>query len=214
MLLDEEPFSLLEQPSPALCADRLDYFLRDALDLGLATLTEVQNALAHLVKYQGRIVVDDLNAARWLAETFISGDKTSWANFREVGLYELTAQAIRYALSSGALTEADLWGGDRDAWDKLPHSKDPLLQSQLALVSPNTRFVRDAAHPDFRVSTKLRTIDPDVLVDGRLQRLSELDPAFAAFRQAYLRENSGKWPMRVIPTPISNEPQIHANKPR
>ena len=34
--LDEEAYPLLEQPAPALCADRLDYFLRDALDLGLA----------------------------------------------------------------------------------------------------------------------------------------------------------------------------------
>jgi uncharacterized protein len=201
MLLDETRFLLLEQPSPALCADRLDYFLRDALDLGLAAHVDLDNALAHLVKYQNRIVVDDLPAARWLAETFIAGDKASWANFREVGLYELTAQAIRYALSSGALVEADLWGGDRDAWGKLAQSEDPLLQAQLTLVSLNTQFVRDAAHPDFRVSTKLRTIDPDVLLDGSLHRLSELDPSFAALRQAYLRENSGKWPMRVIPIP-------------
>ena len=28
-------FPLLEQPSPGLCADRLDYFLRDSLDIGL-----------------------------------------------------------------------------------------------------------------------------------------------------------------------------------
>jgi len=197
-LLDEENFPLLEQPAPALCADRLDYFLRDALDLGLADLPDLQDALAHLVKYQGRIVADDLPAARWMAQTFIAADQASWANFREVGLYELTAQAIRYALSSGALSEEDLWGGDRDTWAKLRQSKDPLLQSQLRLVSPATQFAWDDEQPDFRVSTKLRTIDPDVLAEGRLRCLSELDPDFAAHRLAYLRENSGKWPMRVI----------------
>jgi uncharacterized protein len=197
-LLNEDRFTLLERPSPALCADRLDYFLRDALDLGLATLAELRSTLTHLVKYQDRIVVDDQPAARWMAETFMAADRASWANFREVGLYELTAQTIRYALSNGALTESDLWGGDREAWAKLKQSDDPILQAQLALVSPETRFVRDAVNPDFQVSTKLRTIDPDVLLDGSLQRLSELDPAFAANRQAYLRQNSGKWPMRVF----------------
>jgi uncharacterized protein len=35
--IDETQFPLLEQPAPALCADRLDYFLRDARALGLAT---------------------------------------------------------------------------------------------------------------------------------------------------------------------------------
>jgi HD superfamily phosphohydrolase len=202
-LLREDCYPLLEQPSPGLCADRLDYFLRDALDLGLATQGDLQNALAYLVKYQGRIVVDDLPAARWMAHTFIAADQASWANFREVGLYELTAQAIRYALSNGALSEADLWGGDREAWAKLKQSKDAILQAQLALVSPATQFVWDAEQPDFRVSTKLRTIDPDVLHNGSLRRLSELDPLFAASRQAYLRENSGKWPIRVIRSPLS-----------
>ena len=36
--LHEEHYGLLEQASPALCADRLDYFLRDSLDLGLSSL--------------------------------------------------------------------------------------------------------------------------------------------------------------------------------
>ena len=198
MLLDEEAFPLLEQPAPALCADRLDYFLRDTPDLGVATLDEVQHAIAHLVNFQGRIVADDLPAARWMGETFILGDKASWANFREVGLYELTAQAIRYALYSGVLSEADLWGGDRDAWEKMLQAEDPVLQAQLRLVSTETQFVWDEAHPDFRVSTKLRTIDPDVQVDGQIHRLSELDPDFARMREAYLREKSGKWPMRIV----------------
>lgn len=202
-LLCEDCYTLLEQPSPALCADRLDYFLRDALDLGLAKQTDLQHALTHLVNYQGRIVVDDLGSARWMAQTFITADQASWANFREVGLYELTAQAIRYALYSGELSEADLWGGDRDAWEKLLQSNDPVLKAQLALVSPETQFIRDADQPDFRVSTKLRTIDPDVLLDGSLRRLSELDVDFAASRKAYLRENSGKWPMRVIAPQLS-----------
>lgn len=52
--------------APALCADRLDYFFRDGLDLGLATPDEVQNVLNHLAVHGGRIVVDDVPAARWL----------------------------------------------------------------------------------------------------------------------------------------------------
>src|SRR3990170_5931387 len=43
--LHEADFPLLEQPAPALCADRLDYFLRDSRDLGLATDDEIENVL-------------------------------------------------------------------------------------------------------------------------------------------------------------------------
>jgi HD superfamily phosphohydrolase len=202
--MEEERFTLLEQDLPHLCADRLDYFLRDARDLGLATDPEVAAALEHLRAHEGRIVCDDLEAARWLGTTFIAADKASWANFREVGLYELAAHAIRRGLEIGVLTETDLWGTDRPAWKKLQASIDPQLQYHLQRVHADTRFEWDEENPEFRVSTKLRSIDPDILINGSVQALSALDPDFAAQREAYLTQNSGKWPMRVIGPQTTN----------
>lgn len=201
--LDDEAmaqrYPLLEQPSPHLCADRLDYFLRDSHDLGLASLQQVQRALRHLQVHQERIVVNDLHTARWMGETFMAADKASWANFREVGLYELAAQAIRRALGIGVLSEQDLWGTDQPAWQKLLDCADDEIRRLARLVAPSTGFVWDAGQPSFRVSTKLRTIDPPVLVNGRVHRLSEIEPAFGRARQHYLESNTGKWPVRVVP---------------
>jgi HD superfamily phosphohydrolase len=196
--LHEDDYRLLEQPSPRLCADRLDYFLRDSRDLGLSTLDQVRQVLDHLVVHDGRIAVDDVEIARWLAYTFIAADKASWANFREVGLYEVTARAIKTALQLGAISEDDFWGTDQQLWRKLHAVDHALVQQQLALISPATRFEWDEANPSFRVSTKLRTIDPDVLIDERFQPLSTLDADFARYRADYLDGNSGKWPMRVV----------------
>lgn len=195
--MDEARFPLLEQEIPHLCADRLDYFLRDACDLGLATGVEIRQTIAHLVRYRGRMVVDDLEVARWLGYTFIEADKASWANFREVGLYELAARAIRRGLQIGALSEADLWGTDLPAWRKLQACDDPELREHFIRVHPDTRFFRDEANPTFWVSTKLRSINPDVRIHGSVTPLSKLDPAFHRYRQSYLSRNRGKWPMRV-----------------
>jgi len=195
--MHEEDFSILEQDLPHLCADRLDYFLRDARDLELASNSDIANVLEHLTVYDGRIVVDDLETARWLGFTFILGDKSSWANFREVGLYELAAHAIRRGLEIGVLTDADLWGTDRPAWEKLRASTDFELQYHFRRVHSDTRFIWDEENPEFRVSTKLRSIDPDVIVNGDVKPLSKLDPEFARYRADYLDQNSGKWPMRV-----------------
>ena len=198
----EEAYPLLEQPAPALCADRLDYFLRDSLEFRLSTPGLLQSVLDHLVARDGRIAVDDLAVARWLAHTYIACDQVSWANFREVGLYEVTAQAIRTALRLGAIGEADFWGTDEELWASLHTNADPALREQLALVSAGTQFVWDDTAPTFRVSTKVRTIDPAVLQDGQAQLLSALDPAFAAYRQEYLERKRGQWPMRVSPPPV------------
>jgi hypothetical protein len=196
--LREEDFPLLEQPAPALCADRLDYFLRDSRDLGLSSEGEVRSALDHLIVAEGRIAVDDLGAARWLGETFIKSDDASWSNFREVALYELAARAIRLGLDRDILTEDDLFTGDLAAWDKLSASPDPELHAALRLVSPHTRFEWDPDSPTFWVSPKIRSIDPDVLLDGELLPLSKRDASFARLRGDYHRRKEGRWPVRVI----------------
>jgi len=201
--VDEEKFTLLEQDIPHLCADRLDYFLRDARDLGLASDDEISDVLAKLTVFQRKIVINDFDVAKWLGYTFIKADQASWANFREVGLYELAARAIRRGLEIGVLTEDDIWGVDLPAWEKLGASTDPELQHHFKRVNPKTQFVWDDENPEFRISTKLRSIDPDVLLSNRVIPLSSLDLDFAHYRSEYISKNSGKWPMRVV---INAEP--------
>lgn len=195
--VDEEAFPLLEQPSPRLCADRIDYFLRDCVGLGLAVQEDVDRAVSHLVVANGRIALNNLDVARWFGDTFMLADDASWANFREVGLYELTAQAIRRGLALSAITHDDFWLTDEPLWQKLHAHPDAELQQLLQQVSSETRFTWDAENPTFTVSTKLRAIDPDVWLDGRLRPLSSLDSDFANRRSDYLSRKQGPWPMRL-----------------
>lgn len=44
---------------------------------------------------------------------------------------------------------------------------------------------------------KIRTIDPPVLVDGKLVLLSELDPEYAASRAAYIASRQGNMQLKV-----------------
>ncbi|NIP72740.1 MAG: HD domain-containing protein [Gammaproteobacteria bacterium] len=199
--LDETRFPLLEQPSPALCADRLDYFLRDLELLNLADGDEIQAAVASLVVKEGKIVVNNLDAARWLAYTFIETDRASWSSFREVGLYQLTAEAIKAALDLELIGEADLWGSDADLWGKLSSARHPEVQRLLHLVTPGTRFVWDEERPEFTVSTKVRSIDPAVADGTSVLPLSELDPAFERYRKGYIASKQRRWPMGVVGAP-------------
>ena len=116
--VDEAQFPLLEQPSPRLCADRIDYFLRDCIGLGLATQADVDRAVADLVVGNGRIALKTAPVARWFGDTFMAADDASWANFREVGLYELTARAIRRGLEIGVVVQDDFWLTDAILWQK------------------------------------------------------------------------------------------------
>lgn len=197
--IDEAKYPLLEQPAPRLCADRLDYFLRDSLDLGLASEADVQDTLEHLVVHDGRIMVDNAEIASWLAYTYLAADKASWANLREVGLYELTARAIRRALHIDLIQPSDFWRTDEELWRVLQQSDDAAIQRELALVNTETVFTIEEDDPTFLVSTKIRSIDPEIVSpEGTVTPLSEIDRQFAAERRNYHRKREGQWPVRVI----------------
>jgi hypothetical protein len=121
------------------------------------------------------------------------------------------AQANKAGLQTGTIALTDIWQTDKLVWNKLHASPHPEVQATLALISPETQFMWDEAHPTFRVRTKVRTIDPDVLIDGALRPLSTLDAEFARHRTAYLTRKQGIWPMRVIASPATDMPPLPAS---
>jgi HD superfamily phosphohydrolase len=199
--LDETQFPLLEQSSPALCADRLDYFFRDLEFLRLANHSEIALAIESLVVQEDRIAVDDPNTARWLAYTYIEADRASWSSFREVGLYQVTAEAIKLAVRLGLVQEADYWGSDEALWRKLQSITHPDVNRLVKLVTPATRFAWDDESPLYRVSTKVRSIDPPVSNGNGAIPLSGLDPVFGRYRSDYLNSKQGMWPMQIVQAP-------------
>lgn len=196
---EAENFALLEQPLPALCADRLDYFLRDGVvDVGTFSAADAWSLLARLRVWDGRIVVDDLDAALWLGEQFIRLDDVCWCSVQEVGWYAVMAQALRVAMEHDVIAETDFAGTDLALFDRVRAADVPEVQRWLALLRPDVDFARATAHADLVALPKVRAIDPPVLLDGRVVLLSHLDTAFAQHREAYIASKQGTWLLHII----------------
>ncbi len=196
-LSEAENFSLLEQPLPLLCADRLDYFLRDGLSLGYLSRATVDDFLAHLQAWEGMIVVTDIDVARRLGDGFIAEDDGIWCAVQEVGWYAIMARALRAALDAGLLAEHELWGTDQAIMERLRAAGHPEVQRWLALLRPEVTFARVDAAPDMVVLPKVRAVDPPVLVEGQVKPLSKIDPDFAQRRQAYVESKQGEWGLAI-----------------
>jgi len=188
-LIDEDQYSILEQPKPRLCADRVDYTLRDLEPLQVASASEATALSDRLVVIDGRMAFDAPAPARRFAEAYLACAERSWSNPRQVALYELCGRALKRAFEKDLLREEDIWLQDEAFWAKLlaAAKHDDALRQRAELVSATTpiSIADDSQTADLEVRAKPRWVDPDVAVAGELTPLSHIDMDFSNRLEAY-----------------------------
>lgn len=177
IVFDHEQWSLLEQPAPDLCADRVDYTLRDMLRVGYTSSAEIRLFLQSLRVHEGEIVVGNLPAALWFTCLYTGLVRDVFMNPLEMFADEQLALAIRVALTKGILQEDDLFRQDEDVLQLLRAAKHPEITGHLSNIHPDIHIVEDTEQFDIRAFTKPRIVDPLVLMDnGSVMRCSDLVP--------------------------------------
>ena len=168
--LDYKQFTLLEQETPELCADRVDYCLREM------EADEAKGYVSALKAQDRKIVFADKDSALGFAQYFLSRNRDFWASYDLGSRYMILKNVLRYAIKKDVVKLSDFYGGDEDIMRKVEQMSDTFVIHNLRLLRnvriPNT----DHGVP---VKLKLRYVDPLFIEDGHLQRLARVDVAFA-----------------------------------
>lgn len=177
-ILDEDNFPLLERPIPDLCADRIDYTLRDMA----ACLGMHEKAVMHfkaLSVFKSEAVFSGIDAASRFAEDYLHVDEAIWSNPFEVAIYQILADALAIGLRKGAISMEDLFMDDAYVFSRLKASGVPEILDRLSLLHPGLNIAEDSVNYDFHTRNKLRFIDPKFSnPDGSVSRLSDSLPSF------------------------------------
>ncbi|MEM4267711.1 MAG: HD domain-containing protein [Candidatus Woesearchaeota archaeon] len=180
-ILEIERFTLLERPLPYLCADRVNYTLRDSAAMQNTT-KDAQYFLEHLKIADNEIMMDSAEPAIRFGKLYLDLDKTMWADPREVAVVKIMAEAIQLALKSGELSINDLFYDDSHIANKLRKSTNERIHNKLSLLSPDLRVTEDQKHFDFFCRTKPRYINPKYINPKThnygLNRVTEVYPEF------------------------------------
>ncbi|HEV3122230.1 MAG TPA: HD domain-containing protein [Isosphaeraceae bacterium] len=170
---DDSIFRVLERPLPWLCADRLDYFLRDSLACGVCTPQIVRQLLEHVVVMDQTLVFTDLALARQAASLYEVMNRDWWASPVEAFIYNEFADALREGFRIGALHPDDMLADDAHVLERLQTAQSALINEKLDHVL-NFRQERVAGYVP-HIIPKMRWIDPPVRVGpDSFRRLSEL----------------------------------------
>ncbi|TSB45548.1 HD domain-containing protein [Alkalicoccobacillus porphyridii] len=172
-LFDDANWSILEQPAPDLCADRIDSTLRDMYRYGQITLDEVEYFLGHLVLHEGTLHLNHLGAAEWFSETYYKEVIDFFMDPLNVYGYDRLSKLLTYALAEGYLTPPDLLMEDEQVLQKLRALSDPQISKYLSELTPPIYIEENKNEATIHLKTKVRLIDPMVIEGECISRASE-----------------------------------------
>ncbi|MGE7878970.1 HD domain-containing protein [Peribacillus muralis] len=172
-IFDSE-WNLLERPAPELCADRVDYTLRDMYHYGNITLESVRDFLVHVIIVDGRMCLDDLEASEWFVKTYYGEVIDFFMDPLNLYGYDALAKALKWALEKKWISLDDLLGEDEEVMLLLHSIEDDDLKNLLKRIRGDVMLCEVQADYDLHRKTKVRLIDPSVMLGTRLVRTSKL----------------------------------------
>ncbi|HDR7717550.1 HD domain-containing protein [Bacillus albus] len=168
ILLDDSKWTLLERSAPELCADRVDYTLRDMYTYGYVSLEEVHSFLKDVIAVDGKLGVQSVEMAEWFTETYYKEVIDFFMKPMNIYGNDMLAKTLKLALHKKVIHAADLLLEDDQLISKLQQCTDSEVHALLRKVHPNVNVKEDRNDYDLYQKNKVRLIDPPLLREGEV----------------------------------------------
>ncbi|UOQ46418.1 HD domain-containing protein [Halobacillus salinarum] len=174
LLFDDSKWTLLEQPAPELCADRVDYTLRDMYRYGHISKQEVQAFLNDLQAVNGEMYLRSINAAEWFVQTYYKEVIDFFMDPLNIFSNDRLAKTLKLALDKQMIDIHDFLNEDDALINKIKTMEDEELNEILDLIHPYVNVQEDEVNYDLHRKSKVRLIDPSIINGQGIQRASVL----------------------------------------
>jgi HD superfamily phosphohydrolase len=174
-------FPLLEKDIPDLCADRIDYSLREFF------LPVAKRSFKNLTVFDNQIVFTNHKSALEFSTNYLKRQMEHWGGYEAVVRYAILAKILKKALKSKIILINDFLKDDSYVINKMKKSNDKIFLETL-LILRNKSLVnlnkgKVVAHKKFR------HVDPLFLRGDVLVRLSSVDKKFKKELELARKEN-------------------------
>tara|TARA_Y100000310_G_scaffold152277_2_gene151788 strand:+ start:4535 stop:5497 length:963 start_codon:yes stop_codon:yes gene_type:complete len=168
--LDLKKYTLLEREIPNLCADRVDYALRQIF---IEEGKEKSNdCVKGLINVEGKIVFNSYDVAKFFALCFLKYQVYIWGSDEGKIRFKILAEILNHALKKGIISSKDLWKDDEYVLLILRNVDDEEITSRFKLLERNN--VSDLENYKENLPKKFRHVDPLVLIEDDFFKLSEI----------------------------------------
>jgi len=176
-ILNEHNFPLLERSLPDLCADRLDYSLRQALTEKEKSQNEINSFLENLVVENDYWVFKNFEIAYEYTRLFFKLNTDYFASFNAAKMFRTVGDLMKYALEKEYINKDDLYTTDQQVLNKIKKNinKDPELKLLFDRMDGKIKITNNPDNCDAQVFCKSRIVDPLCKYNGKIRKVSEID---------------------------------------
>ena len=176
-VLNDKNFPLKENELPDLCADRIDYSLRDMLTHDVASESDIEYFLDHLKVEGKQWLFDDFESAQKYAEYFKSLNEKYYCGLPAALMFSAVGEYIKYSLENEYISAEDLYTTDDAVLEKISQylEKDEKLQGLLNRMNNKVEYKDDPEDFKEKVACKSRIVDPLCKYNGEMKRVSEIN---------------------------------------
>lgn len=170
---DYHNFGLLEKEIPDLCADRLDYSLREF------SPAVAKYCFNNLKNENGKIIFKNKKSALIFAKNFLKSQMSHWGGFEAVTRYVFLSKALKIALKRKIINFADFLTYDDFIIEKIEKSKNEQILKILKLLK-NKKLKQPKNGEKTKIyHKKFRYVDPEFIdKSSKIYRLSLIDKTF------------------------------------
>ena len=169
-ILNLEKFSLLEREAPSLCADRIDYSLRELAVDGRESLAK--KIFENLIVLNNQIIFESQSIAEIFHKEYSFLNETSWSGEDSRMRYSILSDVLKRGFDKGLLDVGEMVDAEYKILKKLEDSGDLFIVESLNLLKEGFDLVEDSK--GIELKTKYRYIDPELKVEKSYKKLSEV----------------------------------------
>lgn len=157
-------FKLLAHPLPGLSADRIDYTLRDLYQIGMLRLNEIDWFLGGLIVVEGRTICKGIEYATWFQKKYQILIQDYFNSPAANKINNQMKILLQDCLKKKVITMADFEEDDFFLMNKI----ETTMHKRIHNLLPSFTEGKNA------VTQKSRIVDPEVVLNGKLIKVSDL----------------------------------------
>lgn len=176
-ILDDDRHPLKENNLPDICADRIDYSLRDAIDYDKLSKEKINNILDGLKVLDNNRVFDNFESAKQYFDLFFRMNEIYWSGIETALMFTTVWHILRYSWKKWYIERNDFYTTDREVIDKMTKylSVDDELKILRDRMNNKIPFEIDETNYDGNVFCKSRVVDPFFMIEWKKNRVSDVN---------------------------------------